>query len=65
LLRGDVLDERPRFETMKAELAERERDDRRDAARRKPAAVPSLVDPIADVGTLERSADEVHEPAAR
>jgi hypothetical protein len=60
-LRGDVVDERARLESMQAELRERDLDQRGDGSGGESASVPRPTDPVTEVGAPERTADDVRE----
>src|SRR3954447_816885 len=60
-LRGGVVEQRPGLEAMQRELAERELDRVRKGAAGEAAAVPSLIDPVADGRALQRAADDLGE----
>src|SRR5438132_4910022 len=60
-LRADVVDERPGLEPVQAELVEGVADELADRARREPASVARLGDPVADVPTAERAVGDVRE----
>src|SRR3954452_341735 len=60
-LRGGVVEQRPGLEAMQRELAERELDRVREGSSGESAAVPSLVDPVADGRALQRAAHDLGE----
>ena len=56
-----VVEQRPSLEPVQRELAERELDRLGQGAAGEAAAVPALVDPVADRGRLQRAADDLRE----